>query len=150
MFCYDLLRSHLSRHVERYFRVKPRCDHHSRGFILNVAYGTWDYVAHTVYHSHVEACSALQGDVHSFLRNEFRLGGHDSLACGGLGQFVNGTLLAVVAFNVRYNELLHELFYKGGFSRADRTYHAYIDIAPRPCGNVGVNIVFHVSVLLVH
>ena len=145
MLSYYLFGPHLSSHIKRHRVVKPRGINHSWRIILNISDGTGNYVAYTVYHAYIKACPALNIHTHCLFGDKLRFGGHNGLACRGLRQFIYCSFFSEIAFYIRYNKLLHKPVYECGFTRSYRSNHTYVYISACSCGDIGINIMCHIS-----
>ena len=135
----DLLRTDLSRHIERNFFFKPRSFNHSRLVVFDIAEGAGHDVADAVNHSYAEMSVVGQIDFNCVLGNKLRLGCHYCSARSRLRQFVRGSFFLALILDVRNDERIHKTLDKRRLSRPDRTDNADINIAARPCLNVLVN-----------
>ena len=139
MFRDDLAGADLGGEIEGNLLVVPRGFDHTRRVVLDIAQRGGHDIAHAVDHSHPEGSGLVQTDLDGFLRNEFRLGGHDGASGSRLRHFIGGSLYLVLAAHVGNDQRFHELLDEGGFARSHRTDHAYIYIAAGAFGDVSVD-----------
>ena len=141
----DLLGAYLRRHIEGYLLVEPRCHDHTGLLVFDVAERAGDDIAHAVDEPYIECSAVSEVYADSLLGDELGLGGHNGLACGGLGKLVEGSLTHIFAVYIGYHQRLHEPFYECGFARADGSHHAYVDIAACALGDIAVYIFSHTN-----
>ena len=144
----DLTRADFRRLIERDFVVKPRRAHHARFVSLDIAQGTRHDIADAVNHANGEACVVGQLNFDRVFRDKLRLGRHNCPPGRGLGQFVNGTVVHRVVFNVREHQRIHKPFDESGFPGTYRADHADVNVPLRALGNIFINAVFHFYSLL--
>ena len=98
-----------------------------------------DHISHGVDQPDADVGFAVGGDLHSFLRHEFGLCGHNGLAGAALGQLIGCPLPAIGIGDRRDHQLFHDAFDQGGFTRANGPHNPNINIATGACGNISVN-----------
>ena len=142
MLLHHLFGAQLRRLGHRNFIIKPWRGHHPGLTFLHRTNGTIHHVSHGVDHPNPEPGCPIRRDFHSFLRNEFRLRGHDHSPGTALRQFIPCPLLPIRVFDSRNHQLFHNSLDEGRFSRPYRPHHTNIDIATGPGRNILINI-FH-------
>ena len=135
----DLPRADLSRHVERDLLLKPGGHDHARSLVLNVADGARNYVPNAVDEPDVHLDAAVKHDGDRLFGNEFRLGGHDGLAGGGLRKLVVCTLTLEIVGDVRDNQGVHQPCDECRFAGTHRAYDTEINVAASPACDVRIN-----------
>ena len=83
-----------------------------------------------IHKTDAHARAVVEGNAYRFVRDEFRLGGHDGLSRRRLGKLVFGSLVVVFILNDGQNGAFHKLLDEGGFSRSDGTHDADINVPP--------------------
>ena len=139
MLLHDLLSSQLCGlgHGNR-LGAPGRRDHPGLTFFLGT-HSTVDHIPHRIDHADPHFCGVVRGDLHSFLRHEFRLAGHNGLTGAALGQFIPGPFLPVGILNVGDHQLFHYAFDKGRFAGSNRTNDANIDVSTGSCSDISIN-----------
>ena len=141
----DLLRAQLRRVAEGHLALAPRGTHHALAVFLDIAHRALDDIAHTVDHPHAQSGVVLERNRDGVLGHKLRLGSHDGAPRGALGQLVDGALAQVLVRDVRHHERIHESLDESGFTRADGSHHADIDIPARAALYILINAFwFHV------
>ena len=126
--------------LERHFFFRPRRGDKPGFSVFVGAHGAVHHITHAVYKAHVDAAVIFKAYRHALSRHEFRLGGHNGFAVGGLRKFIHRPGARVFVFHVRQHQRLHKPGHEGGFSRSYRADDADINIAVCPLGNVAVYI----------
>ena len=123
------------------FRIEPGGCHHSRLAVLLRPYRPRNHVAHGVDEPHPQPGGTVGRNFHRFLRNKFRLRGHNGPPGAALGQLIPGTLLAVGVGDSGDHQFFHNPLDQGGFSRTDRANYPHVNIAAGPGGDVRINLI---------
>ena len=145
MFGYDLVCAYLRRLFKGQFFVRPRCGDHARHIAVKMSARSLHKISHAVYQPHITAHIIAYTKPYTLARHKFRLGGHYSPALGTLRQFVLCALSVVAVRYLRQYRHIHKSAYKSRFARADRSYHAYVNIALGACRYVFVYTAVHFS-----
>ena len=135
----DLAGTDLRRFGHGDLVIEPGCHHHPRRQVLKLPYSGVHHIPHAVYQPDREGRAPRQPELHSLLRNEFRLRRHNGAPGAALRQFVLCPVTPVAVFDVRQHQRLHKSFDKGGFSRADRSHNADIHAAAGTLSHILIN-----------
>ena len=133
-----LIGSLLRRFGQRDLVIEPRRCHHALHAVLKLPGSALDHIANTVDEPHGKVGLLAQTDRYGFLRNEFRLGGHDGAPRSRLRQFVPRPCFHCLILQPRQNHQFHKLFNESALPGAHRANHTNIDIASGAAGNVSI------------